>query len=113
MSLGRLVDQADRLRVVVARLVVTLIGAQDVAERIERADVLRVLGDDVFEQRLGLIDALQRRSARTPSESAHSAKAADPIGDGVEGRDLEVVFLGAVVGLGKRDWASGKVGLQQ
>ena len=51
--------QRERLGIVRLRLRIALTRAQDVAERIERPDIFRVLGDEIFELRLGFIDPLQ------------------------------------------------------
>ena len=85
-------------------------GAQDVAERIERTNVLRVFLGNFFEQRLGIIHPVERVQ-RHPLLDLNVQPKRRILFDVVEGCKLEVVSLGAVVGLGERDLGEREIGL--
>ena len=109
--LARFRKQRDGAGVIVARLAVALMRAQDVAERIERADVLRILGDELLEQPLGVVDPIERVQSKGLLD-LHVQPKRGGFRDLVEGIHLQVVLLGALIGLGERYMGDGKVGLQ-
>ncbi len=111
MLLLRLADKGDRARVVVDRLLVAFAPAHDVAQRVERTNVRRLLLRQVLEQCLGLIDPielieiyglanvdrrLKRRAAR----------------DAVVGGNRYVILLGVLVEGSQRSEGKREIGLQ-
>ena len=85
--------------------------AHDVAERIERTNVLRVLGDDFFEQHLGVVHPLERiQRQRLLNLDVQPERRI--LFDVVEGGELEIVSLGAIIGFGERDLGEREVRLK-
>src|SRR5262249_37662591 len=80
---------------------VALVRAQNVSECVVGTNVLGRLGDQIFEQSLGVIDPVERVQRKRLLD-LHVKPKRRVLLDLVEGLHLKVVFLGAFISLGER-----------